>query len=133
MAVKTQRNLRFHICAAAAVLICANICEAERVEQILLVLTIGLVIAAELLNSALENAVDLVTEEYNEYAKRAKDIAAAGVLISAAAAFAVGFFVFCDAERIRLLTDTLFGSWLAFGLVILYAALALLFIFYRKN
>ena len=72
-------------------------------------------------------------EEYNEYAKRAKDIAAAGVLISAAAAFAVGFFVFCDAERIRLLTDTLFGSWLAFGLVILYAALALLFIFYRKN
>ncbi len=133
IAIQTQRNLRFHICAAAAVLICSGICQTDRVEQILLILTIGMVIAAELLNSSLENAVDLVTEEYNEYAKRAKDIAAGGVLIAAAAAVAVGIMVFCDAERIRILMEILFGSWIAIAGVVLYAALSLIFIFYRKN
>lgn len=133
VAIKTQRNLRFHISAAAAVLICAGICKVERVEQILLILTISLVIAAELLNSSLENAVDLVTEEYNEYAKRAKDIAAGGVLIVAVAAVAVGILVFGDTERLRILMDVLFESWLSVGFAIVYIILALTFIFYRKN
>lgn len=54
----------------------------------------GLVISLELINTAIENAVDLVTEEYNEKAKNAKDIAAGAVLFSAIIAAIIGFIIF---------------------------------------
>ena len=54
----------------------------------------GLVISLELINTAIENAVDLVTKEYNETAKNAKDIAAGAVLFSAIIAAIIGFIIF---------------------------------------
>ncbi|MFR2197435.1 MAG: diacylglycerol kinase family protein [Clostridia bacterium] len=54
----------------------------------------GLVISLELINTAIENAVDLVTKEYNEKAKNAKDIAAGAVLFSAIIAAIIGFIIF---------------------------------------
>jgi undecaprenol kinase len=58
-------------------------------------LAVGLVVAAELFNSALEAAVDLASPQDHPLAKRAKDVAAAGVLVAALAAAAAGVAVLC--------------------------------------
>ncbi len=54
------------------------------------------VIFAEMLNTAVETVVDLVTEEFNEKAKIAKDVAAGAVLISAINAICMGLIIFLD-------------------------------------
>ena len=63
-------------------------------EWALLALTIGLVISGELINTALEAIVDLVTEEYHPLAKVAKDTAAASVFVLAIVAVIVGLIIF---------------------------------------
>ena len=57
-------------------------------------ISIFFVIVSEMINTAIEKTVDLVTEEYNEKAKLAKDIAAGGVLISAINSVVIGILVF---------------------------------------
>jgi undecaprenol kinase len=64
-------------------------------------LAIGLVLAAELLNTALEAVVDLVSPDDHPLAKRAKDVAAAGVLAASLAALAAGAFVLLAALGAR--------------------------------
>jgi diacylglycerol kinase len=59
----------------------------------LVALAIGLVVAAELLNTAIEAVVDLVSPGEHPLAERAKDLAAAGVLVASVAALAAGLFV----------------------------------------
>ncbi len=59
------------------------------VEYMILSVTVSLVVITELVNSGLEYAIDLVTEDYHELAKAAKDVAAAAVLISCINAVAV--------------------------------------------
>ena len=66
----------------------------NKYEWAILVLTIGLVISCELVNTAIEAVVDLVTEEYHPLAKVAKDTAAAAVLIFAFVAVIVGLIIF---------------------------------------
>ncbi len=58
----------------------------------MLVLVIGVVVAFEIMNSSIENLADFVTKEKNEHIKKLKDIAAAGVLVSAIMVFLIGFF-----------------------------------------
>ncbi len=94
--IVNERNLRIHIIAAIYVLYFSTFYEFTRGEYILLVMTICLVITTEMLNTAIEAAVDLVTEQYAPYAKAAKDIAAGAVLASAIFAIAVGFILFWD-------------------------------------
>ena len=59
-----------------------------------LVLTMAFVVAAELFNTAIESAVDLVTTEYHPLAKAAKDAAAGGVLVAAFSSVIVGLIIF---------------------------------------
>jgi diacylglycerol kinase len=59
----------------------------------IIVLTYGVVIASELLNSALEALTDLVSPTYHPLARRAKDIAAGAVLLTAVAALIVGLLI----------------------------------------
>ena len=60
----------------------------------MLALTIGLVISCELINTAIEAVVDLVTEDYHPLAKVAKDTAAAAVFVFAIVAVIVGLIIF---------------------------------------
>lgn len=93
-AFKTERNLKFH-CVAAIVVIGFSIAlNISRSEFESVMLAICFVIGAELLNTAIERLVDLVTKEYNENAKFIKDVAAGAVLIAAVNALFTGYIVF---------------------------------------
>ena len=80
--------------AALGVLLIALFFRVSALEFFLLVLAALLVIFAELINTAIETLVDLITDDYHELAKRAKDIAAGGVLLCAIGAAVVGFIIF---------------------------------------
>ena len=73
---KTQRNLRYHLLLAFMAVVLSLFLNISRQELLVIPLAIGLVITAELFNSALENVVDLVSENYHPLAKTAKDVAA---------------------------------------------------------
>lgn len=93
-ALRTERNLRIHVFAAALVLSAAGLLGVETGMMALLALTSGFVISAELFNSALERAVDLWSPRYHPLAAVAKNVGAAAVLAAAATALVVGFLVF---------------------------------------
>jgi len=92
--VRTQRNMRVHLAAAAAVIILALILRVGAVDWACLLGVIGLVLTAEALNTVVEAIVDLCTDEFHPLAKVAKDVAAGAVLISSVAAVGVGIAVF---------------------------------------
>lgn len=98
--IRRERNMRVHLSAAVIVLAFSACYGLERAQYGLLILTIGLVMAAEAFNTAVERAVDLTTTERRKLAKEAKDCAAAGVLLAAAAAVGVGFALFGDWPRL---------------------------------
>jgi diacylglycerol kinase len=91
-----ERNLRIHFVAGAVVLITAGIQGLSAIAISILVLTIGFVIAMELVNTAIERTVDLVTLERHPLAGAAKDLAAGAVLVSAITAAGVGSILFYD-------------------------------------
>ncbi|MBQ8672859.1 MAG: diacylglycerol kinase family protein [Bacteroides sp.] len=92
--VGREQNLGFHLVATVMV-VTAGICFGiTRMEWMMIVGCIGLVIAAELFNSALERLVDLVSPEYHPLAGQVKDIAAGAVLVCALAACIIGLIIF---------------------------------------
>lgn len=91
---KEEHNFRIHSVAALLVLILGFLLRISMVEWCIVALTVGFVISAETLNSSLENLADAITEESNEKIKKAKDIGAAAVLISAIAAVVIGLIIF---------------------------------------
>jgi diacylglycerol kinase len=96
-ALTRERNLRIHFAAGAfALFFSGRYYALSRAETALLVLCVGFVVAAEMLNTAIEKSVDLTTAAIHPLAKTAKDVAAGAVLISAATSIAVGFLLFWD-------------------------------------
>lgn len=91
-ATKTQKNLRFHFFAAFLALVISLLLNLPRSDLLLLLFCIILVIFAELVNTALELVVDLFSNAYNPMAKRAKDVAAGAVLVTAFGAVVVAYF-----------------------------------------
>ncbi|MDP8911906.1 MAG: diacylglycerol kinase [Actinomycetota bacterium] len=92
--LRTQRNMRIHFLAAGAVLVIAFATGVRRLELIVLLLAIAFVLIAEMINTAIEAAIDVATTAFDPLAKLAKDIAAGAVLIATANAVAVGYLVF---------------------------------------
>lgn len=92
--LRTQRNARIHLLAASAVTAAGFWLEISRTEACVLALACGAVLAAEALNTALEQVADAITTRKDERIRRAKDVAAAGVLVAAVAAAIVGLIVF---------------------------------------
>lgn len=93
-AYRNEQNLTFDVGMALVVSILGFLFRLNKYEWAILILTIGLVISAELINTAIEAVVDLVTEEYHPIAKVAKDTSAAAVFILAIAAVFVGIIIF---------------------------------------
>jgi diacylglycerol kinase (ATP) len=93
-AVRHQRNMRVHLAAAVAAVVAGLVLKISAVDWACVLLAIGLVLTAEMLNTVVESLVDLYTDEYHPLAKIAKDTAAGAVLISSAAALGVGIAVF---------------------------------------
>jgi diacylglycerol kinase (ATP) len=92
--LRTQRNMRLHFLVAFVVVIAALIANVTKLELIALLISIAFVLIAEMLNSAVEAAIDIATTSFDPMAKLAKDIAAGAVLIASANAVAVGYLVF---------------------------------------
>jgi diacylglycerol kinase (ATP) len=88
-----EPHARIHFVAALAVAALAVWLRVSRGEAALLALAIGLVLAAEALNSALEALADRVAPDHHPLVAKAKDIAAGGVLVAALAAAVAGLFV----------------------------------------
>jgi len=92
--LRTHRNMRIHFALAIAVLVAAVWVGVARLELIALLISIAFVLIAEMVNSAIEAAIDMATTSFDPLAKLAKDIAAGAVLIAAVNAVAVGYLVF---------------------------------------
>ena len=107
--LRTQRNLRIHFAVEVAVLIFALIVDVTKMELIALLISVTFVLIAEMLNTAVEAAIDIATTSFDPMAKLAKDIAAGAVLIAAINAIAVGYIVFSGkiADRSANLLDRL--------------------------
>jgi diacylglycerol kinase (ATP) len=92
--LRTQRNMRIHFAIAIAVLATAAAVGVSKLELIALLLAIAFVLIAEMLNSAIEGAIDVATTSFDPMAKLAKDVAAGAVLIASVNAVAIGYLVF---------------------------------------
>ena len=89
-----ERNIKIHCFAAVMVLIFGNILHISVTEWCICFILFGLIMGMELVNTAVESVVDLVTDEWKPLAKRAKDCAAGAVLISSIWAAATGGTIF---------------------------------------
>jgi len=92
--LRTQRNMRLHFAAAVAVIVVAVAVGASKIELSVLLISIAFVLVAEMINTAVEGAIDAATTSFDPMAKLAKDIAAGAVLIASVNAVAVGYLVF---------------------------------------
>jgi diacylglycerol kinase (ATP) len=92
--LRTQRNMRIHFVVAVVVLVFAIVADVTKLELIALLLAIAFVLIAEMINTAIEAAIDVATTSFDPMAKLAKDIASGAVLIAAINAVAVGYLVF---------------------------------------
>lgn len=92
-AVRTQRHMRIHLIAAALVCILGAIVSLPPVHWAILLLTIAIVISAELVNTAIEKTVDLACSSFHPFAKLAKDVAAGAVLVAAIIAIVIGLLI----------------------------------------
>ena len=99
--LRTQRNLRIHFLIAIVVIGAAVALGAQRLELIALLLAIAFVLVAEMVNTAIEGAIDVSTTSFDPNAKLAKDVAAGAVLIAAITAIAIGYLVFAHAAAHR--------------------------------
>jgi len=93
-AYKNEQNLYVDIIIALILIILGIVLNISITEWALLSITIGLVLSAELFNTALEAIVDLVTEKYHPLAKVAKDTSAAAVFVLAIVAIIEGIIIF---------------------------------------
>lgn len=88
------RNMKVHFSIMLLVIIFGFIYKINAFEWISCLICFALVIGSEMINTAIENTVDLVTKEINQYAKLAKDIAAGAVLVNAIISSIIGFIIF---------------------------------------
>ena len=95
-ATRTQRNMRIHLIAASLAILATLFLRLERSYVALVVLCIAIVIALELVNTAIEAVVDLMTVAHHPLAKIAKDAAAGAVLVVSMAAVIVGYLAFYE-------------------------------------
>lgn len=95
-ALRTQRNMRIHLLISILLILLGVNFALSRTEIMALTFCVTLVFVTEMINTAIESAIDLFTREYHELAKIAKNVAAGAVLISAINATLIGYLVFVD-------------------------------------
>jgi diacylglycerol kinase (ATP) len=92
-AVRNQKHMRNHFLAALGILGAVLFLRVSSLEFILLVISVSFVLFAELINTAIELCVDLVSPDYHPIAKAAKDVAAGAVLAAAIGATVMGYLI----------------------------------------
>jgi undecaprenol kinase len=93
-AVKQERNVRIHLCISLLVIIAAIYFSVSKVEWLFIIIAIGGMISLEIMNTAIERLVDLVTSDIHPLAKQAKDLAAGAVFMFAIISVIIGIIIF---------------------------------------
>lgn len=133
-AVRTQRNMRIHMIAALVVLTACFFYDLNKFEVLIIILTITLVIMAELINTAIEAAVDVTANYYHPLAKIAKNTAAGAVFISALNAIVVGYIIFWDKlNRINFVVIKAVKSSSSYMIFLLLVIVCILTIIVKAN
>lgn len=94
LALKYNRNIKIHFIAAILVIILSFTLGLSLSEKAIIIMIILLVLSAEMINTAIEEAIDLVTKDYREEAKYAKDVSAGMVFLVALGSIIVGLLIF---------------------------------------
>lgn len=92
--IKKERNMQIHCCMMVLVILAGLFFQISAVEWCICFVLFGLIISLELVNTAVESVVDLVTEERRPLAKLAKDAAAGAVLLASIMAAVAGLIIF---------------------------------------
>ena len=94
--LRTQRNMQIHVGAAVVALVMGLLLDFTRLELAAIMGAVSLVLVAEMMNTAIEAAIDAVVTSYHPLVKIAKDVAAGAVLVATVNALAIAYFVFYD-------------------------------------
>ena len=103
--VKEERNFRIHLVAVCVVTWFSFLYEVTSGQAVVLVILFGIVLSAELLNTAVENTVDLITKDSSSFAKKAKDASAGAVLVTAVTSVIVAVLMFSDPSHWALVGE----------------------------
>ncbi len=131
--IANERNLRIHITCViymVSILLLTDWFTLSRTDWAVLMLASGAVIACEIINTAIENAVNLASEKYTEYGKIAKDAAAGAVLINAIIAVIVGLIIMFQPDAFTAMYQYFKENPLMFLLAVISLIPATLFIFF---
>lgn len=138
IAIKTEKNMRIHIFTAILIVILSLIFGVTRSDLKSLSFAISLVFFAELMNTAIEAAVDISTTRYHPLAKKAKDVAAGAVLVVSLNALVIGYIIF--SKKIKEDTFEIFKllkySYVDTVLLVLFVVIIVVFIiksYYKKG
>ncbi|MDD3048440.1 MAG: diacylglycerol kinase family protein [Bacilli bacterium] len=93
-AYKNEQSVSLMIIATIFVLVFGFICKITTIEWFFILISIGLVLGTELINTSIEATIDLLSPEYHPLAKIAKDTGSAAVFILSVVSFLIGAFVF---------------------------------------
>lgn len=96
--LRNERNMRIHLIASVYVLIFSLFFSLSSLQYAVLVLLIALMFSAEMINTAIETLVNLVSPCYHQLARIAKDVAAGAVFVCATAAVLIGLLFFWKPE-----------------------------------
>lgn len=124
----TESHLRFHLVAAFYVIIFSMFYSFSATQYAVLILLIAVVIALELINTAIENVCDLVTTNQNAHIKTAKDAAAGAVLTVSVAAAVTAVLFFVDMNGIKSAYRFFAGNPVMLVLLIVSAAVSAVFV-----
>lgn len=91
---KNEKNFKREIALGIIALTLSYILKIDKIEFIIVLTMICLVLTAEIINTAIERAVDLVTKEYHELARIAKDVSAGSVLVTSIFSLIIGIIIF---------------------------------------
>ena len=101
--IKSERNMRVHLCEAFYVIIFMRFYDLTAAEKAVVFLTIGAVIGFEIVNTSIETCVDLISPQYNALAQKAKDAAAGAVLCIDFFAAVIGLIFLWDTAVFKLI------------------------------
>ncbi|MEW5766836.1 MAG: diacylglycerol kinase [bacterium] len=90
-ALKTERNMQIHTAASVIVLVGSLFLKLTRLELMALWFAVCLVLLAEMVNTSIENVIDLISDSYHPLAEIAKDVAAGAVLLASVNAIIIGY------------------------------------------
>jgi diacylglycerol kinase (ATP) len=93
-AMRTQHNIWIHLLITGLLIFLGFYYNLNSIEWSLILISIGMVLGMEIINSAIEGLTDMVSPEYDHFAGKVKDMAAGGVLFAALTAAIVGVIVF---------------------------------------